>query len=185
MRLALLPLLSTGMITFCLPGCVTPASRPDRPSVVSGDLAEVRMPVLRSNHFEKQWGKPDVEVMDDGTYRLRYRQGGSLNFVIIESVKEMEATPANPPDWEEPNPDPEGTTPAPPAHKQSWKHTSILGKPVKWYQADGGSGADFPGYRTVDFQLTAPDGRSGFYHIEVCSDSALKAADRIHRVGWQ
>lgn len=142
------------------------------------------MPVLRSAWFEKQWGKPHAEVMDDGTYRLRYRQGTTLNFVIISSLVKMEATPENPPDWEEDNDDPEGTTPAPAPHKQAWKHTTILGTPVKWYQADGGSGADFPGYRTVDFSLTAPDGRTGFYHIEVCADSGSKAAAWINHVGW-
>ncbi len=142
------------------------------------------MPVLRSGYFESKWGKPDANVMSDGTYQLRYRQGTSLNFVIIHSLIEMKPTPATPPDWAEAHYDPEGLSPAPPAHQQSWKKTTILGKAVKWYQEDGGSGADFPGYRTEDFSLTSPDGRTGYYRITVCTDSENKAADWIHRVGW-
>lgn len=142
------------------------------------------MPVLRSGYFEKNWSQPNVDVMADGTYQLRYRQGTTLNFVIIRSLAKIEPSPATPPDWEEPHEDPEGTTPAPAPHQQSWKHTSIVGKPVKWYQEDGGSGADFPGYRTEDFSLTSPDGRTGCYRISVCSDTESKAAGWIHRVGW-
>ena len=182
MRPLIFPILSACAFGLCLTACVTPA--PDKKSFDSNNIAEAKTPVLRSTYFEKEWGKPNVEVMADGTYRLRYRQGTTLNFVIIKSLTEMKATPENPPDWKEAHEDPMGTTPAPAPHKQSWKHTTILGKPVKWYQADGGSGADFPAYRTTDFSLTAPDGRTGFYRIDVCSDSSGKAADWIHRVSW-
>jgi hypothetical protein len=178
MRPFVFPILSACAI---LAGCAGPPSSTRYPDIVSNNLAEVKMPVLRSAYFEKEWGAPAKEVMDDGTYRLRFRQGTSLNYVIIRSLASMKPAPENPPDWEEPY---EDTGPAPAPHKQSWKHTTILGAPVKWYQSDGGSGADFPGYRTVDFQLTAPDGRTGFYYIEVCADSPRKAADWIHRVSW-
>lgn len=127
---------------------------------------------------------PDIEVKNDGTYRLRYQQEKTLNFFIIESLTSAKSTPETPPDWNDADGDPMGTQPAPVAHKQSWKQTTILGKPVKWYQHDGGGGADFPAYETVDFSLTAADGRTGFYRIEVCTDSTRKAADWIHRVGW-
>lgn len=180
-------LLPVCALTVCFPACTgpVPLPGPSGPSIVSENPADVKTPFLRSAYFEKQWGKPDLEVMSDGTYRLRYRQGTTLNFAIIESRREIEPAPENPPDWAEPHDDPEGTTPEPAPHRQSWKHTTIVGTPVKWYQADGGSGADFPGYRTVDFPLTAPDGRVGFYRISICSDSGSKAADWIHRVGWE
>lgn len=55
---------------------------------------------------------------------------------------------------------------------------------MKWYQSAGDSGADFPSYETVDFTLTAPDGRTGHYRVEVSTDSPLKAADWIKRVNW-
>ena len=168
-----------------LTACVEHAPSPKRHAdTVSHNLSEAKTPVLRSAHFDKAWGKPDTEVMSDGTYMLRYRQGTTLNFVIIKSLSEMKQVPENPPDWEEAYEDPMGTRPAPPSHKQSWRHTMILGKPVKWYKNDDGSGADFPAYRTVDFPLTAPDGRTGFYRIVVCADSPEKAEQWICRVGW-
>ena len=178
------PLLSGIALMLTLSACTPTTPGSGGPDIISNNLSEVKMPVLRSAWCESHWGKPVTEVMDDGTYQLRYRLSTALNFLIIESLAQMKTAPTSPPDWEEPHDDPEGTTPAPPAHKQSWRHTTILGQPVKWYQADGGSGADFPAYRTVDFQLTAADGRTGFYHITVCSDLETKAADWIHRVGW-
>lgn len=180
----ILPLFSACAFVFCLTACAPPVQPSSRSETVSNNLSDVRMPVLRSAYFESKWGKPDIEVMADGTYRLRYRQGTTLNFVVIQSLTKMNPAPAAAPDWEEAHDDPEGTTPAPPPHKQSWKHTTILGQPVKWYQADGGSGADFPAYRTTDFSLTTADGRTGIYQITVTSDSGTKAADWIHRVNW-
>lgn len=179
------PIPAAALLAFSVAGCTsqTPAS-PNRVDQVSANLAQVKMPVLRSSHFEKAWGKPDVAIMSDGNYRLRYRQEDTLNFVIIESLARLSPTPAKAPDWEEPYEDPEGTTPPPAPHPQEWRRTSILGQPVRWYQNDGGSGADFPCYKTVDFALTAPDGRSGFYRISVCSDSTAKAATWIHQVSW-
>lgn len=178
------PLHSLCAIALCLASCASPPPSSAREMVETDKLASVKMPVLRSSYFEKKWGAPDVEGLSGGGYRLRYRQGTTLNFVIIEGLTKMEPVPANPPDWEEPHDDPEGTTPAPAPHKQAWRHTTIAGVPVKWFQADGGSGADFPAYRTVDFAATAPDGRAGRYRITVCSDEDRKAADWIHRVNW-
>lgn len=182
MRSNLLLLPTAFTLAFFPAACAPPVQPATRPSVVSENLSDVRMPVLRSPYFEKNWGKPDIEVMSDGTYQLRYRQGTTLNFVMIRSLTKMEPTPANPPDWKEASENPDII--APTAHKQSWKHTNILGKPVKWYQRDGGGGADFPAYRTEDFSLTSPDGRTGYYRISVDSDAESKTADWINRVGW-
>lgn len=182
MRSHLLLLSSAFTLAFFPAACAPPAQPATRPSVVSENLSDARMPVLRSAYFEKQWGKPETEVMSDGTYQLRYRQGTTLNFVVIRSLTKMEPSPATPPDWEEASGDPEMT--ALPAHKQAWRQTNILGKPVKWYQRDGGSGADFPAYRTEDFSLTSPDGRTGYYRITVDSDAESKTADWINRVSW-
>lgn len=102
-----------------------------------------------------------------------------MNYVFIYGLTHSKPTPVNPPDWFD-----EGMGNPTPPHKQSWQVANISGKPVKWYQADGGSGADFPSYKTVDFSLTAPDGRVGNYRIEVSSDSKKKAADWIRRVNW-
>lgn len=183
MRPFVLPLLS--IFALGLAGCAHSGSI-SSPAVedISENLADSKTPVLSSAYLEKEWGKPNITVKTDGTYRLRYRLGTTLNFVVISSLTRLEPAPEKAPDWKEPHDDPEGTTPEPPPHKQSWKETKILGSKVKWYQADGGSGADFPAYQTVDFSLVAPDGRTGFYQIMVCSDKESKAAAWINRVNW-
>ena len=174
-------MLATGLV---LASCTTPASNSAIESAVqtkqvSSDLKDAKIPILRSSYFEKNWGAPDVAVFNNGTYRLRFRQGTSLNYVIIQGLLEASPAPATPPDWSDE--DLESTAPS---HKQSWRFTSILGTPVKWYQSAGESGADFPSYETVDFSLTASDGRTGYYRVEVSTDSAPKAADWIKRVNW-
>jgi len=174
-------MLVTGL---ALASCTTPASNTAigsaaRREQVSSDLKDAKVPILRSSYFERDWGAPDVAIFDDGTYRLRFRQGTSLNFVIIQGLLEASPAPATPPDWSD-----EYLENTAPSHKQSWRFTSILGIPVKWYQSAGDSGADFPSYETVDFTLTAPDGRTGHYRVEVSTDSPLKAADWIKRVNW-
>jgi hypothetical protein len=168
---------------FGLVSCVDPVApvKTGSGGEVSENLADAKMPLLRSAYFEREWGKPHVAVNGDGSYMLRYRQGTTLNYVFIHGLPSMEPVPANPPAWTEAH---EDESAAPPPHEQSWKQTKILGQPVKWYKNDDGSGADFPCYKTVDFTLTAPDGRAGFYRVEVCTDSPTKAADWIHRVGW-
>ena len=166
-----IPALCVFVPGFCLMSCA-PA------------LSSVKVPVLRSEYFERNWGKPDVEIRPDGGYSLRYRQGTTLNFVMIHGLTSMQPPPTSPPDWVEASEDPEGTRPAPAVHRQSWGRVDILNVPVKWYQADGGSGADFPCYKTVDFALTAPNDRAGFYRIEICAETAPLAACWFERVNW-
>lgn len=170
---------------LALASCTTPASNSVIESAVqtkqvSSDLKDAKIPILRSSYFEKIWGAPDVAVFNDGTYLLSFRQGISLNYVIIQGLLEATQAPATPPGWSEKDP----TGEAAPRHKQSWRLTNILGSPVGWYQSDGGRGADFPTYETVDFSLTAPDGRTGHYRVRVSSDSSAKAEDWIRRVNW-
>lgn len=178
----LIPILGLSLATLFLLGCADSGTGGTSSAATVKDLSSVKMPVLRSAYLENAWGAPYVSVENDGTYLLRYRQGDTLNMVIIRSLTKLTPAPEKAPDWEEGSGDPAG--PAPVKHSQSWMRTTILGKTVKWYQNDGGGGADFPAYRTVDFALTAPDGRSGFYSIEVCSDSKSKAANWINQVSW-
>jgi hypothetical protein len=168
--------------SLALASCLSPTpSASARKQEVSSDLKDAKVPILRSTFFEKNWGAPNIAVFDDGSYRLRFRQGSSLNYVLIHGLMEGSPAPATPPDWSEEDPTGEN---AAPKHRQSWRLTNILGTPVKWYQSSGGSGADFPTYETVDFTLTAPDGRTGHYRVEASSDSSAKAEDWIRRVNW-
>ncbi|MFT4176682.1 MAG: hypothetical protein QM627_08485 [Luteolibacter sp.] len=172
-------------VAMLLPSCgSTPGSAvPQGDSgEVSADLSLAKVPVLSSTWLEKNWGAPRVEVDREGHYHLMYRQGTSLNFVHIYGMTRGEPVPAKPKDWEEQYDN--GYTLAIRYNKQSWRTMSILGKSVKWYQNDGGSGADFPCYKTVDFELTDPNGRKGFYRIESCAISAKDAASWMRRVNW-
>ncbi len=146
---------------------------------IGTDVSAVKMPVLRSAYFEKQWGKPDVVAYSDGSYRMRFRQGTTLNYFFIYGCTSAQPVPKTPPEWSA-----DGAGEAMPSHKQEWQMAKILGKAVKWYQADGGSGADFPSYQTVDFSMTAPDGRVGIYRIIASSTSKKSAGDWIARVNW-
>lgn len=167
-----------------LVSCVDP--KPTSGSEVretSGDLAEAKVPVLRSAYLEKNWGLPQITTFSDGSYRMRFRQGNTLNFVFIHGLVNPSATPSQAPDVEDYGPVMEGGA-EPKRTKQQWRTADVLGHPVKWYQHDTGGGADFPCYKTVDFALTAPDGRKGHYRIEVCADSETKAAQWIRKVNW-
>lgn len=171
---------------FGLVSCVDPVApvKTSGGGELSENVADAKMPVLKSAYFEREWGKPNVSVKQDGSYILRYRQGTTLNFVLIHGLTSMQPVPANPPAWTDISEVPEGSASPPVSHSQSWKQAKILGQPVKWYKNDDGGGADFPCYKTVDFTLTAPNGRAGFYRVEVCADSPAKAENWIHRVSW-
>lgn len=179
-----LPILA---ITCLAVSCAPPSSRTPESRALQetgGYLSQVKMPVIRSSYFEKNWGQPDVTTFEDGGYRLRYRQGTTLNYVFIQGLAKADPVPATPPDWTEEVWDDRKGTLSLAYHKQPWRETTILGTRVKWYQNDSGGGADFPCYKTVDFTLTGPDGRTGAYRISVCTTNAEEATDWITRVNW-
>lgn len=182
MRFQLLPTFAASLI---LCSCTDPSTlRQGETPTISGNLSSVKIPVLHSPYFEKNWGSPEIQTTEDGGYFLRYRQGTSLNYVFIHGLVKSKPAPATPPDWKEESFNDATGFPTLIRHKQAWRETTILGKPVKWYQNDSGGGADFPCYKTVDFALTTSDGRTGHYRVEVCSDTDDKAADWIKRVDW-
>lgn len=67
-----------------------------------GGLRGAKIPVLRSEYFEKAWGAPQIQRLPDGGWRLRYRKGDTLNFVSVCSMTRGERAPVVPPRWEEP-----------------------------------------------------------------------------------
>lgn len=146
------------------------------------DVAQSTIPVLRSSYLEENWGKPTVGRLEDGGWRLTYRQGTTLNFVSIYSMTSGSPAPATPPTWEEASGDPFG--PAAPIHSQKWRNATIVGKKVKWYKSDDGGGADFPSYKTVDFSAASPKGGRGHYRIQISTDVEKKAAEWFPRVNW-
>lgn len=121
--------------------------------------------------------------MPDGGYRLRYRKADSLNYLWVKASPVPQKTPDSPPPWEEFL---EGSEDKVKVlhHAQKWRIARILGREIKWYQVDAGSGADFPQYETLYFEATAPDGRVGWYQVIVCAESDSSAAEWINRVEW-
>lgn len=179
-----LPIIATACLAAsCAPTSSRTPETGDRQES-GGDFSFVKMPVLKSSHFEKNWGPPDATISADGGYRLTYRQGTTLNYVFIQGLAKAEPVPATPPDWTEEVWDDRKGILSLAYHKQPWRETTILGTRVKWYQNDSGGGADFPCYKTVDFTLTNAEGKTGHYRISVCATSAGNAADWINRVNW-
>ena len=168
-----------GIFTLSPVAEAKPGQKPSKSQEGSKAPSAAKMPMLRSAHFEKQWGAPDLAILEDGGYRMRFRQGTTLNYFFIYGLTRAKAAPKTPPAWHE-----DDLGKPTPEHKQEWQTATILGKTVKWYQADGGSGADFPSFQTVDFSLTAPDGRVGYYRIVANCTSKKDAADWIQRVNW-
>lgn len=178
MRTPILPVL---VLAWPLVSCVGP--KPTVREQAARGMGRVSMPVLRAPVLEKSWDMPRIETHADGGYRITYRQGTSLNYVFVHGLANPAPVPATPPDMQEDTFTDKGE-PVSIHHKQSWRTTTIAGQKVKWYQNDAGGGADFPCYKTVDFALTAPDGRTGHYRVEVCAESETKAAEWIRMVGW-
>lgn len=168
------------MIFPLILGCLAMASCA---SVSKPPVASV--PILKSDYFEQHWKLESQGTTRDGGHQIVYRNGTSLNMVIIESMpKASSPVPSTPPPIrftvEDPN-EPYGALRERP---QPWRNTTILGQSVRWFQVDEGSGADFPAYETVVFPLTHPDGRKGFYRIRVLAENADSAQRWISKVNW-
>ncbi len=146
--------------------------------------AKNAVPVLKSDIFEKTWITQHQGPRNNGGHEITYRRGTSLNMVMISSMPKAEPVPATPPPVKyvvEDASSPYGATRERP---QAWRHATILGQSVKWFQVDEGGGADFPAYETVVFPLIHPDGRKGYYRIRVLAESAALAEQWIPQVNW-
>lgn len=62
-----------GFFAACTVAPIQPSRTSSDSSESSSDLSAVKMPVLRSAFFEKQWGASSVETSGDGGYRMRFR----------------------------------------------------------------------------------------------------------------
>jgi hypothetical protein len=148
----------------------------------TSSLRGLKTPVLLSPILAKTWGVPTKESSPEGFYRLSYQDPNKPfeRLVIYGS----------------PRPFPSLITP-PKMSKdtmvngelgsievaQKWRATTILGKPVRWYQESAGGGADGAYYETEGFALTDPDGKTGYYHLVIESITDAAPA-RFRNVGW-
>lgn len=180
-----------GLIVVCLCGCKSveiSGESASKTAEARSNLEKLnatgKLAVLHSAWCAENWGGPEnIESMPDGGYRLRYRKADSLNYLWVKASPVPQKTPDSPPPWEEFL---EGSEDKVKVlhHAQKWRIARILGREIKWYQVDAGSGADFPQYETLYFEATAPDGRVGWYQVIVCAESDSSAAEWINRVEW-
>jgi hypothetical protein len=66
-------------------------------------------------------------------------------------------------------------------YKQKWRHTLIAGQPVRWYQNDEGSGADFPMFKTENFAITTSRGTTEYYQVLVSKACRVITSNRSTR----
>lgn len=145
-------------------------------------LGERTIPVLSAPALAKSWGAPTLEASPSGGYRISYKHPSKPfeRLVIYGSPKPFPAL-ATPPDLSyETMVNDELTALTKP---QSFRSTSILGKPVRWFVESEGGGADGVYSTTEGFSLTAPDGRTGHYRIVIESVSNAAPA-RFREAGW-
>jgi len=153
----------------------------------TGGSAVRDVPVLKSSHLEKTWGRPGSDPLATGGQVIHYTHPGqSLEMVMIYSLPNAERVPRTPPPvkYQVENPDPRGSGLVTRTRPQEWRETTILGQTVKWFQVDEGGGADWPAFETVVFPLTHPDGRTGHYRIRVMAMTPGNAAKVFPRVNW-
>ncbi len=159
----MITLLFVGFMAGLVSSCVTPDSS-------TTDNISLHSPML-----EKKWTSQTEES------GLRYVDPQSrLNDLLIRRVLATTSPMSSPPDIQ-PIFDPSAT---PRSMKQSWKYTVIDGKPVRWYQVDEGSGADFPQFRTEPFAVTTAKGKTEYYVVMVSNgmkDNYVQQIDQMLR----
>lgn len=156
-------MLCVGLMAGLVSSCVTPGSS-------TSASIELHSPML-----EKQWISKTEEA------GLRYVDPQTrLNDLLIRKVAAPTTMMSSPPDIR-PMYDPSSK---PLSMKQSWKYTIIDGKTVRWYQADQGSGADFPQFKTEPFAVTTASGKTEYYVVMVSNgmqDNYVQQIDQMMR----
>lgn len=148
----------------------------------TNSLAGLEVPVLRSALLAKSWGIHRQESSPEGYYRLDYKDPKRpFERLIIHGSPRPFPSLITPPKMDKDTfVDGElGTIQV----AQGWKSTSVLGKPVRWYQSYSGGGADGPVWETEGFSLTDPNGKTGYYYLEIESITDAAPA-RFRDVSW-
>jgi hypothetical protein len=137
-----------------------------RSLTMSGSLAAVTIPVLKSPSFETKWGAPRIRTSASGNYELSYAnpnqpfdrlviQGSSAPFPALKEAPMMsgekmindELTPVD--------------------YPQEFRTVPVSGRTVRWYQDSLSGGADGAYYATEGFALTDSKGQTGYYRMMV------------------
>ena len=139
------------------------------------------VPTLHNRALEKSWGMPVREQTSDG-FRLTYNNPSySLNRLTINARNRMWASHQYPPNVK-------GQKFVngefiPTSKPQVFRSATIIGKKIKYYQTDEGSGADAPRFRAMGVQLTDPSGAVGNYLIDYEGEEKDFPL-RLAEMGW-
>lgn len=149
------------------------------------DPGRIAIPVLRSPSLEKRWGKPKLLVGPKGGYLLRYEdpKDDETHLTILGSPTMYRTAGPIPPPYTEIGCDREANTVTPKEVSQVWRRTSVAGREVRYYTAEGFAGDQPAQLSTETFRLTAPDGRFASYRIRTASndDNPANSADSLIR----
>ena len=149
------------------------------------DPSRISIPVLRSPALEKRWGKPELLVGPKGGYLLRYEdpKDDDTHLTILGSPTMFKAAGPIPPPYTEIGFDKKANTVTPKEVSQMWRRTSVEGRDVRYYTAEGFSGDQPAQISTETFRLTAPDGRTASYRIRTASndDNPANSAESLMR----
>lgn len=133
--------------------------------------ASITIPILRSPELERRWGKPQITVLADGTYRLEYSKPGNHweTLTIYGTPGRIDSDgPEAPPVRAigiSKNGKPQGVY-----IKQQWRTTTILGRPIHFHETDQGTGADPVMHSTVTFPIERPGQPVASYRLTATSN---------------
>ena len=139
------------------------------------------VPTLHNRALQKSWGKPVSEEIPNG-FRLTYTNpSNSSNRLIILAKKSMWASHQFPPNVK-------GQKLVngdfiPTSKSQVFRSATIMGKTIKYYQTDEGSGANASRFRAMGVQLTNPSGAVGNYLIDYEGEEK-EFPPRLAEMGW-
>ncbi len=160
----------------------TPYFMSDEP----GSLAAVMVPVAQSRVLEVRWGRPELRVLADGSYMLKYQkdESGFERLLVIGSPGSF-AVAGSPPSYFEEEYDEVAREPKLVKRQPEWSTVSVMGRSVRYAMSSAGSGADPQEFATETFRATGPDGRGGSYRIFASSNIGQStAASYLTTVTW-
>lgn len=131
----------------------------------------VKVPILRSRTYDRQWGRPELLVGPKGSYALRYRNPANraISMVIVGSPDKFEPAGITPPPYTDIGRDRKTGKLHPREVSQSWRTAEISGENVKFCISEEVDGAHPNHFVTETFRLKDKKGREGSYRVRVAS----------------
>jgi hypothetical protein len=144
----------------------------------SSDLLGVTVPVLRSRGLEQVWGAPKIKRDGEGGYLLTYADPKQpFTRLMIHGMTSPLPKLSAPPRFGGEKMVRDTLTGY--EQEQEWRHVTVLGEDVRWFQESASGGADGAYFSTEGFTLKAPDGRKG--HFRLVAEHGDKATADVAR----